>query len=114
MLYVDDILIIDTDVGTFSSIKRWLSQQFDMKDLGEVNYILGIHLFRDRKKRMLALSQAIYIDKMIEKFAMQEAKKGQQPLIAGLTLVGNPGFNGTLEWQRKNNIFQKNIKIVLF
>ena len=57
-----------------------------MKDLGEANYILGIRLFRDRKKKMLAISQAIYIDKMIEKFTMQEAKKGQQPSIAGLNL----------------------------
>ena len=66
--------------------KRWLSQQFDMKDLGEVTYILGIRIFRDRKKRMLALSQGTYIDKIVEKFAMQDAKKGQQPSLAGLTL----------------------------
>ena len=74
VLYVDDILIIGNDVSTLSSVKRWLSQQFDMKNLREASYILGIQLFRDRKKRMLALSQVTYIDKMIEKFAMQKAK----------------------------------------
>ena len=42
ILYVDDILIIGNDVGTLSSIKVWLSKQFDMKDLGEANHILGI------------------------------------------------------------------------
>ena len=35
---------------------------------------------------MLALSQATYVDKIIEKYAMQEAKKGHQPSLAGLTL----------------------------
>ena len=45
VLYVDDILIIGNDVRTLSSVKRWLSQQFDMKDLGEVTYILGIRIF---------------------------------------------------------------------
>ena len=35
ILYVDDILIIGNDVGTLSSVKVWLSKQFDMKDLGK-------------------------------------------------------------------------------
>ena len=44
VLYVDDILLIGNYVGVMSSIKVWLSSQFDMKDLGEVNFILGIKL----------------------------------------------------------------------
>ena len=48
ILYVDDILLIRNDVGTLSSIKLWLSNQFDMKDLEEVSHILGIKLIRDR------------------------------------------------------------------
>ena len=47
ILYVDDILLIGNDVGNLSSVKLWLHQQFDMKDLGEANYVLGIRLFRD-------------------------------------------------------------------
>jgi len=48
VLYVDDILLIGNDVGVFSSVKVWLSNQFDMKDLGEASYIIGIKLIRDR------------------------------------------------------------------
>ena len=55
ILYVDDILLIGNDVGTLSSVKVWLSNQFDMKDLGEASHILGIKLMRDRQKRMLGL-----------------------------------------------------------
>ena len=50
VLYVDDILLIRNDVGVMSSINIWLSSQFDMKDLGEASYILGIKLWRDRKQ----------------------------------------------------------------
>ena len=50
VLYVDDILLIGNDVGVMSSVKIWYSNQFDMKDLGEANYILGIKLWRDRNK----------------------------------------------------------------
>ena len=42
VLYVDDIQLIGNDVGVMSSVKVWLSSQFDMKDLGEANFILGI------------------------------------------------------------------------
>ena len=44
VLYVDDIQLIGNDVGVMSSVKVWFSSQFDMKDLGEANFILGIKL----------------------------------------------------------------------
>ena len=34
VLYIDDILLIGNDVRVMSSVKVWLSSQFDMKDLG--------------------------------------------------------------------------------
>ena len=75
VLYVDDILLIGNDVGVFSSVKVWLSSQFDMKDVGEASHILGIKLLRDGKQRMLGLSQATYIDHILACFSMQDSKK---------------------------------------
>ena len=56
VFYVDDILLIGNDVGVMLSVKVWLSSQFDIKDLGEANSILGIKLWQDRKNMMLGLS----------------------------------------------------------
>ena len=50
-----------------------------MKDLGEASYILGIQIIRDRKNKLLALSQASYIDKVLARFSMQDSKKGLLP-----------------------------------
>ena len=86
VLYVDDILLIGNDIGVMSSVKIWLSSQFDMKDLGEANYILGIKLWQDRKNRMLGLSQAGYIDKILARFSMQNSKKGLLPFRHGVPL----------------------------
>ena len=66
VLYVDDILLIGNDVRVMSSVKVWLSSLFDMKDLGEANFILRINFWQDRKNKMLGLSQARYIDKVLE------------------------------------------------
>ena len=41
-LYVDDMLIIGTNLQGINDIKRYLTSQFKMKDLGEVDTILGI------------------------------------------------------------------------
>ena len=79
ILYVNDILLIGNDVGTLSSVKVWLSGQFDMKDLVEASHILGIKLLRDRQKRMLGLSQASYIDEFLARYSMQDSKKGFVP-----------------------------------
>ena len=86
MLYVDDILLIGNEVGVMSSIKVWLSSQFDMKDLGKANFILGIKLWRDRKNKMLSLSQAGYINKVLERFNMQNSKKWLLPFRHGVPL----------------------------
>ena len=75
ILYVDDILLIGNDVWVMSSVNIWLPSQFDMKDLGEANFILGIKLWQDRKNKMLGLSRSGYIDKFLERFSMQNSKK---------------------------------------
>ena len=43
--------------------------------LGKANYILGIKLWRDRKNRMLGLSQTGYIDKIPTRFSMKTPRK---------------------------------------
>ena len=57
-----------------------------MKDLGGANLILGIKLCRERKNKMLGLSQARYIDKVLERFSMQNSKKGLLPFRHGVPL----------------------------
>ncbi|KAJ9556102.1 hypothetical protein OSB04_010716 [Centaurea solstitialis] len=59
VLYVDDILLIGNDVPTLQSVKSWLSKCFQMKDLGEAAYILGIKIYRNRSKRLIGLSQML-------------------------------------------------------
>ncbi|KAJ9539488.1 hypothetical protein OSB04_032221 [Centaurea solstitialis] len=68
------------------SVKSWLSKCFQMKDLGEAAYILGIKIYRNRSKRLIGLSQSTYIDKILKKFRMDESKKGFIPMQHGIVL----------------------------
>ena len=78
-LYVDDILIMGNDVNLLKSVKDYLNSKFSMKDLGEVAYVLGIKIYRDRSRRLLALSQGNYLDKVLKRFKMDHPKKGFLP-----------------------------------
>jgi hypothetical protein len=57
ILYVDDILLASSDVSLLREMKTFLSSHFEMKDLGEANFVLGIEIHRDRNKGVLGLSQ---------------------------------------------------------
>ena len=45
-LYVDDMLILSDDLKGIIETKRFLSSTFKMKDIGEVDTILGIKIKR--------------------------------------------------------------------
>ena len=44
ILYVDDILLASSDVGLLLETKKFLSSNFDVKDLGEASFVLGIEI----------------------------------------------------------------------
>ena len=49
-LYVDDILLVGNDMEMIIATKKWLSFNFEMKDMGEADYILGIKILKDRSR----------------------------------------------------------------
>ena len=56
MLYVDDILLASSDVNLLLEMNKFLSSNFDMKDLSAASFVLGIEIHRDRRKGVLELS----------------------------------------------------------
>ncbi|KAH9671725.1 hypothetical protein KPL70_017462 [Citrus sinensis] len=104
ILYVDDILLIGNDIGVLTTIKSWLAKQFDMKDLGEASYILGIKLLRDRKNKTLALSQAVYIDKILARFSMENSKTGLLPFRHGITFSKDQSPKTSEEIERMRRV----------
>lgn len=82
LLYVDDMLIIGPDADLISRLKNDLSKTFDMKDLGSARRILGMEIIRDRQSCRLWLSQERYIERILERFNMKNAKPVSTPLAA--------------------------------
>jgi hypothetical protein len=86
VLSMDDILLIRNNISMMDAVKSSLRNSFLMKDLGEAAYILDIKIYRDRSKRLIGLSQDSYIDKILNRFNMQDSKKGFLSMSHGITL----------------------------
>jgi hypothetical protein len=83
VLYVDDILLTSSDKNMLYETKNFLSSNFDMKDLGDASYVLGIEIYRDRTKGVLGLSQKSYIDRVIKRYNMYKCSTTPAPVVKG-------------------------------
>ena len=70
VLYVDDILLEANDTDLLVETKQLLFSHFDMKDLGETSYVLGIQILRDRPSGIMRFSQHTYIEHILKRFNM--------------------------------------------
>ncbi|KAK4270649.1 hypothetical protein QN277_019428 [Acacia crassicarpa] len=83
ILYVDDILLATIDNGLLHEVKQFLSKSFDMKDMGDASYVIGIKIQRDRRRGVLGLSQETYINKVLERFRMRHCARSVAPIVKG-------------------------------
>lgn len=88
-LYVDDMLIIGTHLEGILETKKYLSSNFKMKDLGEVDTILGIKVKRTGSQ--ISLSQSHYTEKILKKFQHLNIKEFNTPFDSSVKLNVNSG-----------------------
>nr|KYP40658.1 Retrovirus-related Pol polyprotein from transposon TNT 1-94 [Cajanus cajan] len=82
VLYVDDILLAASNVAMVHDVKKYFSNNFEMKDMSEASYVIGIKIFRDRQG-VLGLSQKGYINKVLERFRMEKCSTRILPIQKG-------------------------------
>jgi hypothetical protein len=80
---VDDILLASSDASLLLETKSFLSLNFDMKDLGEASFVLGIEIHQDRRKGVLGLSQNAYLENVLKKFSMYVCNHTPAPIVKG-------------------------------
>ncbi|KAH9660405.1 hypothetical protein KPL70_024186 [Citrus sinensis] len=71
LLYVDDILA-GLNKDRIQELKAQLDREFEMKDLGPANKILGMQIHRDRNNRKIWIFQKNYLKKILRRFNMYD------------------------------------------
>ncbi|KAL0359934.1 UNVERIFIED_CONTAM: Retrovirus-related Pol polyprotein from transposon TNT 1-94 [Sesamum angustifolium] len=104
VLYVDYILLATNDKGMLCEVKQFFSKNFEMKDMGEPSYVIGIKILRDRSRCIFGLSQEIYIDKILERFRMKYCSPNIAPIVKGDKLHLNQCPMNDLEREQMKDI----------
>jgi len=79
------MLVAAKDMLEIKKLKLQLREEFEMKNLGVAKKIFGIKNFRGGKKK-LWVSQRSYIQKVLARFIMENAKSVATPLATYLKL----------------------------
>ncbi|CAN1745337.1 Retrovirus-related Pol polyprotein from transposon TNT 1-94 [Linum perenne] len=84
-LYVDDMLIFSSNLEAISETKTFLSSHFEMKDMGEVDVILGVKVIK--LGNTFALSQQHYVNKLLVKFNCENEDHVRTPYDSSFHLT---------------------------
>ncbi len=68
VVYVDDLILVCNDQNKLLQIKEELNQKFEMKDLGELHFFLGMEVERNRDERVLRINQIKYLKDILNVF----------------------------------------------
>ena len=85
LVYVDDIVITESDFTGISSLKSFLYGQFHTKDLGMLRYFLGVEVMRS--KHGIFLSKRKYVLDLLFETGKLGAKPCISPMALGLHLT---------------------------
>ncbi|XP_038687179.1 uncharacterized mitochondrial protein AtMg00810-like isoform X2 [Tripterygium wilfordii] len=78
-LYVDDLVLTGNDEQLIAEFKRHMKENFEMNDLGLMNYFLGIEV--EQQEGHVFISQRRYLKELLSKFNMEGCKAVATPFV---------------------------------
>ena len=83
-VYVDDLIIASKSHSRVSQIKAAFSNKYKMKDLGRLNYFLGVNVIQNNDK--LFINQTAYASALLKRFNFENSKPVQTPMEPNVKL----------------------------
>ena len=74
-------------------LKTSLETRFKMKDLGALHYCLGISAILDKEKGCVWIHQKQYIQRMLQKYGLEDANPVMTPADPNVKLVKEDGVS---------------------
>jgi hypothetical protein len=80
LAYIDDTIPAGPDLNHITKFKQDFNARLEITDLGEIHYILGIRVTRDRQAQTITLNQTAYFNNILSRFGMQDCNPVHTPL----------------------------------
>ncbi len=85
-VHVDDCTLAAETLTVIEDFKAELGKHVEVTDLGELHWLLGMEVKRDREARSIHLSQLSYIDSILRRHNLDEAKPLTTPMDPNIHL----------------------------
>uniref|UniRef100_A0AAV1TPS2 Reverse transcriptase Ty1/copia-type domain-containing protein n=1 Tax=Peronospora matthiolae TaxID=2874970 RepID=A0AAV1TPS2_9STRA len=86
-LYVDDLVLASNNDELLKSTKKALGDRFDMTDLGNLKYFLGMEVDQEFTVGTISIRQSKIAKDILEKFGMEHSNPVKTPQEPGLKLT---------------------------
>jgi hypothetical protein len=106
-VHIDDCGMTGNSPKLIVLYKRKLNDCHVLTELGPVNWLLGIKVTQDRKVQTISLSQAGYIESILARFSLTDAKAHATPMVPAVTYskddchrrgLAPTGPTGRMQW----------------
>lgn len=88
LVYVDYIVVTGSNLEEVNKVKEFLKTNFQIKDLGELKYFLGIEVLRNENG--ICLSQRKYCRDLLADYGLLACKPSQTPIESKLVISDKP------------------------
>ena len=86
VVHVDDIISAASSPEENERFRDFLKTKWEISELGEPKYALGIAISRNLDNHSVSLSQTSKIDQIVEEFGQKDARPVDTPMVTGLQL----------------------------
>ena len=86
-VYLDDILLAVKSDRRMAEVKKALAMQFEVKDIGELHYFLGVKIIQNQSTGEVWIGQQAYAETLLQKLGMEDAKPVHTPVETGTKLT---------------------------
>ena len=114
-LFVDDmqVAVDKADEAEWAEDHALLRKRFNITDLGESKFMLGMRITRDRAARTITLDQELYVTKALEKFGLALCAPTRTP---GASIDIDDDRNTTIETRQPTDLktYQEKVGTLLY
>jgi len=86
LIYVDDVLVGVRTLEEAEELEAQLTDEFDLRSLGDASHFVGMKVMRNRPLRTLTLSLAAMTRRLIEEYGLGDCKPKPIPMDTGAPL----------------------------
>ena len=79
----DDFTIVTNSRALSTKTKAQLNQHFELVDLGDINWLLGVSITRNLEDKTISLGQQAYIEQILACFGLADARRDVTPMEPG-------------------------------